>query len=414
MNNRILIVLFLCLNFLACAQKEKQEPINKKEVKEDLNEILTEIKDNYIYLNEKNTDLNCIKEKYTKKIDFIKSEEEVVLFFEYLLDEFYDSHITLNTNRKSSFRLNSPIHSKTENGKTIIINVWQNQIENLTENIIGAEILKFNGKEFDKVIDQFPTECSNKDNKTVREWIGNKILAGRYNEPRNLELKLLNGEFIELNLNSLVIKKHNSLLSFHQTDDNIGIITINNSLGNNALITEFDKALNSLENTKGLIIDLRNTVSGGNSYVARGIMSKFIDKDLPYQKHQTIDESWDNQPKVKRSWVEYVSPRGKQYKKPVVILVGKWTGSMGEGLAIGFEGMNRAEIVGTEMEQLAGAIFNFGFKHQNFGFQLSQEKLYHINGTPREKYIPTNYAKQTQIIEDEIMKKGIEKIKKSR
>ena len=413
MKNRILIILLLSLNFLACSQKEKPKTINKKEIKEDLNEILTDIKDNYIYLNEKDVDLNCIKEKYTEKIDLIKSEEEIVLFFEYLLDEFYDSHITLNTNRKSSFRLNSPIHSKTENKKTIITHVWQNQIENLTENIIGAEILKFNTKEFNEVIDQFPTECSNKKNEIVREWIGNKILAGRYNEPRNLELKLSNGKIIELNLDSLKIKKHNSLLSFKNVD-NIGIITINNSLGENVLITEFDKVLNSLLETKGLIIDLRNTVSGGNSYVARGIMGRFIDKNLPYQKHQTFDESWDNQPLVKRSWIEYVSPRESQYKNPVVILVGKWTGSMGEGLAIGFEGINRAEIVGTEMEQLAGAIFNFGFKYQKFGFQLSQEKLYHINGTPREKYFPKNYVKQTEIRKDEIMEKGMKIIIKSR
>lgn len=335
------------------------------------------------------------------------------MFFEYLLDEFYDSHITLNTNRKSSFRLNSPIHSKTENGKTIITHVWQNQIENLTENIIGAEILKFNTQNFDKVIDQFSTTCNNKTNKKVRNWIANKILSGRYNEPRNLELKLVSGKTIKLNIDSLEIKKHNFLLSIKKVDD-IGIITINNSLGNNLLITEFDQALNSLINSKGIIIDLRNTVSGGNSYVARGIMSRFIEKDQPYQKHQVFDESWNNQPKVKRSWVEYVSPRGKQYKKPVVILVGKWTGSMGEGLAIGFEGMERAEIVGTEMEQLAGAIYNFSFKNQKFGFQLSTENLYHINGTPREKYIPTNYVNQTKINEDEIMKKGIEIINKSR
>ncbi len=138
MKNQVLIVLLLFLNFLTFAQKDNQVIINKKEVKEDLNEILKEIEDNYIYQNEKNIDLGCIKEKYTKKIETIKSEEEIVLFFEYLLDEFYDSHITLNANRKSSFRLNSLIHSKTKNEKTTITHVWQNQIENLTENIIGA------------------------------------------------------------------------------------------------------------------------------------------------------------------------------------------------------------------------------------------------------------------------------------
>ena len=410
MKNRILIILISLLSFSACSQKENPNTINKKEIKEDLNKILANIQDNYIYLKEKDVDLNCIKEKYTKKIDSIETKEDIILFFEYLLDEFYDSHLTLNTNIESSFRLNSPIHSKIKNGKTIITNVWQNQIENLTENIIGAEILEFNGEKFGIVIDRFPTECCNKKNEKVREWIGNKILAGRYNEPRNLVLKLLNGKVIKLNLDNLKVKKYNALLSI-KIVDSIGIITINNSLGNNFLITEFDKALDSLKNTKGLIIDLRNTVSGGNSYVARGIMSRFIEKDQPYQKHQVIDESWDDQPKVKRSWIEYVSPRGKQYKEPIVILVGKWTGSMGEGLAIGFEGMKRAEIVGTEMEQLAGAIYNFSFKNQKFSFQLSTEKLFHINGTPREKYIPTNYVKQTEINKDEIMKKGMKIIK---
>ncbi|MCH7525619.1 MAG: hypothetical protein IIC74_11665 [Bacteroidetes bacterium] len=359
---------------MACVQKESLKEIDKKEIKEDLYGILNDINHNYIYLDEKNIDLDCIQEKYSKKIDLIKSEEEVVLFFEYLLDEFYDSHITLNTNRKESFRLYSPIHSKTENRQTIVTNVWQNQIENLTENIIGAEIVKFNNQKFDDVIDQFPTICNDKTDTKTRNWIGNKILAGRYSEPRNLELKLVNGKTIELNIDSLKIKKYSSLLLVDRVDD-IAIITINNSLGNNLLITEFDQTLASLTNTKGLIIDLRNTVDGGNSYVARGIMSRFVSKEKPYQKHRIFDETWDKQPKIARSWIEYVDPRGKQYKNPVVILVGRWTGSMGEGLAIGFEGIDRAEIVGTKMEQLAGAVYNFKLKNQTFGFRLSTEKL---------------------------------------
>ncbi|PQV44401.1 carboxyl-terminal processing protease [Jejuia pallidilutea] len=402
----LIFILIITLNF-SCAQSQENQ-IDRTRIKEDLNEILTDISQSYIYLDEKNVDLDCIREHYESQIENLNTEEETVLFFEYLLDEFYDSHLILNTNRNSSFRLFSPIYIKIENGKAVISNVWQTQIENIDQNLIGAEVKKINGLTFGKAIEQFPTHCNDKKSKIVREWIANKILAGRYNEPRVLSLKLTDNKTIEFDLDKVKFKKDDGLLNT-TTQNGIGIIRLNNSLGNNGLINEFDKSLNQMENTKGLIIDLRNTVDGGNSYVARGILSRFITEQKPYQKHWTI-EQYDGNTKVERSWVEYVSPRERQYKKPVVILVGRWTGSMGEGLAIGFEGMERAEIVGSEMERLAGEMNGFSFINQKFGYRLSTAKLYHINGTPREKYVPTNYVTQTTTENDETLAKGIELI----
>lgn len=59
---------------------------------------------------------------------------------------------------------------------------------------------------------------------------------------------------------------------------------------------------------------------------------------------------------------------------------------MGEGMAIGFDGMKRAKIIGTEMAGLIGAISNFQLTE--IGFQFPTERLYHINGTPRENFLP--------------------------
>lgn len=191
--------------------------------------------------------------------------------------------------------------------------------------------------------------------------------------------------------------------------DEVGVIRLNNTLGNDDLVTAFDEALDELSNTKGLIIDLRNTVFGGDSYEARGIMSRFIDQPRPYQKH-TYPATSPNNPDVQRSRTEYATPRGKQYAQAVVVLVGRWTGSMGEGLAIGFEEMGRGEIVGSEMRRLAGEVYDFGFKHQRYGYKLSTTRLLHVDGTPREQYVPKNYVKQTTISEDETLRRGIELI----
>ena len=389
-----LIILFTLFQTQANAT-----PPNKHQIQADLTEILSDIKNNYIYLKDKKIDLNCIKQKYAKKIDSIASEEQTVLFFEVLLDEFYDSHLILNTNRDSSYRLYAPIYISLKSDKFIISSVWQSQLKAIKDNIIGAEILKFNGVDFDKTINNFPTECQDKNKIEIREWLANKVLAGRYNRPRVLTLKLSNNKTIEFDLDKLRLKNNDGLLSTSIVD-NIGIIRINNSLGQNDLVSAFDKAIDGLFETNGMIIDLRNTVDGGNSYVARGIMSRFISSDKAYQKHWTM-EQYGNNPEVIRSWFEYVSPRSKTYNKPVIVLVGRWTGSMGEGLAIGFAGIGSAQIVGTEMERLAGEMNGFNFLHQTFGFRLSTAKLFHVNGTAREKYVPEHYVQQTQMADDE-------------
>lgn len=213
MKNLILATLIL-LNFYCANSQENKIEHNK--IKEDFNEIITNIVNNYIYLEEKNVDLNCIKEYYEKQIPNIKTEEETVLFFEYLLNEFYDNHLTLSTNRKSSFRLFSPIYTTIENGKPIIANIWQTQIKNLNQNIIGAEIIKFNGMDFQQVIENFPTHCNDKNFLETKEWIANKILAGRYSEPRILSLKLPNNKEIEYDLDSITLINNKSLLTSKQ------------------------------------------------------------------------------------------------------------------------------------------------------------------------------------------------------
>jgi carboxyl-terminal processing protease len=113
-------------------------------------------------------------------------------------------------------------------------------------------------------------------------------------------------------------------------------------------------------------------------------MGRFIEKMLPYQVHEFDEKEYQ----TKRHWVEYVTPRKETYKGNVYILVGRWTGSMGEGIAIGFDGMKKAKIIGTKMAGLLGAISNFQMTETKIGFQFSTERLFHINGTPREDFIP--------------------------
>ena len=402
---RVVLVLFIMVSTIVSGQTET---IDLEKIQEDLDEILNDIASQYVFLEDKAVDLSCIREKYESQIETLRSRNDVVLFFEYLLDEFYDSHVTLNRNTNHSYRLYSPVYVSLVEDVPVITSVWKSQMEGFQQPILGAKLIAVNGVPVDTAIHNFPTQCHDKSSAIVREWICNKILSGRYDEANEIMVELISGELIDVDLNKIQIRNDEGLLS-SDVKDGVGVIRINNTLGNSDLIAEFDEKLDALMSTQGLILDLRNTVGGGNSLVARAIMGRFIEVSKPYQKH-SFPEKYGDDEMIERNWVEYVSPRKECYNKPVIVLVGRWTGSMGEGLAIGMEALGAGIIVGTEMERLAGEISGFSFRHQNYGYQLSTAKLYHINGAPREEYVPENYVHQSTLKKDEIFEAGMDKL----
>jgi carboxyl-terminal processing protease len=166
----------------------------------------------------------------------------------------------------------------------------------------------------------------------------------------------------------------------------LGYVRINNSLGQQELVRAFDEALAEFLDVEALLIDLRDTPSGGNSTVARGIMGRLVDRMLPYQRHELVAEFRSTG--IRRVWDEYVAPRGSPFLKPIVVLVGRWTGSMGEGLAIGLNATRGALVLGQPMAHLLGANGEAVLPHSKIVVRVPTEKLSHIDGTPREAIVP--------------------------
>ncbi|HEY7025743.1 MAG TPA: S41 family peptidase [Candidatus Limnocylindrales bacterium] len=84
-----------------------------------------------------------------------------------------------------------------------------------------------------------------------------------------------------------------------------------------------------------------------------------------------------------------MSPRPPfTYTQPVAVLVGRWTVSMGEGLAIGFDATRTGFVVGTAMAGLVGATTPIMLPRTGIGINLPYERLFHVNGMPREAFQP--------------------------
>lgn len=61
---------------------------------------------------------------------------------------------------------------------------------------------------------------------------------------------------------------------------------------------------------------------------------------------------------------------------------------MGEGMAIGFDGMKRGKTVGTTMAGLLGEIYSFETPETKIPFSFPCVQLQYINGQLREDYLP--------------------------
>lgn len=166
---------------------------------------------------------------------------------------------------------------------------------------------------------------------------------------------------------------------------NIAVLRINNRLGDNDFITAFDTALATVTDADGIILDLRNTPSGGNAEVGRSIMGHFTNTLKPFQIHEK--PSLEREFTVPRRFTEQVYPR-EPFNDPnkTIVLGGYWTGSMGEGIVIGMDAIG-VKTIASDMGDLLGGMSNFSFDNGAITLAIPTETLFHVDGTPREDFI---------------------------
>jgi carboxyl-terminal processing protease len=155
-------------------------------------------------------------------------------------------------------------------------------------------------------------------------------------------------------------------------------LRLNNSLGSDALPAAFDAAMEGARSARAILLDLRDTPSGGDSQFAKPLMAWFVQGRRPYQKHQ----------RGARTWLEQVQGRPDAWHGRLLVLVDHWTGSMGEGTAIGLRAAAGATIVGTPMAGLRGAIEGVDLPCMGVALRFPVERLYTVQGVPRERVQP--------------------------
>jgi len=301
---------------------------------------------------------------------------------EILIDDLYDPHISMNTNNQSSPRLlpsGSDLWVDNIDGQFVVTAVRPNGGAANSGIKIGAELLSFNGLTPSALAATRIHTESTETSPDRNLWALNAALAGPRDQPRVIEVRQ-NGDPLLFDLGSPEPPSVADPVSSDRLDGEIGYIRFNNRLGDGATVSAFNSALQGFRSTNGLIIDLRDTPGGGNTDVAEPILGRFISEPTAYQK--TVLDSATEIDRVIRPTGDWT------YEQPVIVLAGRWTGSMGEGMTIGFDGMQRATVIGSKMGRLAGGTEPVQLPYTGVSLWFPTYDLRHLNGTPRHLWEP--------------------------
>lgn len=351
------------------------------------------VAEDYAYFDIKATDWARVCEHFAPFAEKAPDRATFVRVLEQSIGELYDPHAHLGTNNFDSTRLvpsQVDVMALWSDGRALITDVRRGSAAETAGLRVGEEVVTINAVPAAQAAAEFEPRFVSRTDNAARDWALQVALAGRRSIDRiNLEVKTPRG--LRKVSYAPTFQPAAELLTFARTDG-IGRIRVHNSLGNKSLVAEFDLALDKLLDLEALIIDLRDTPSGGTSSVARGLLGRFVTETLPYQRHELVGEYRSTG--IRRVWVEYVAPRGKAFGGPIVVLVGRWTGSMGEGIATGLNATREAPVIGKRMAQLLGAIGESELPNSKIVVRIPVEKLFHVNGTPRELFMPCQAREQ--------------------
>lgn len=105
-----------------------------------------------------------------------------------------------------------------------------------------------------------------------------------------------------------------------------------------------DHILDQLEETRGLVIDIRDNAGGGDA-VAQYVAGRFANDRHHYMTVRKKDGPDPNDFTQAIEW--FVEPTGgTRYTKPIVLLTSRWTQSAGETFALAMKEMDHVTLVG--------------------------------------------------------------------
>jgi carboxyl-terminal processing protease len=318
--------------------------LSAKERRENFEALWNIIDISYADFQLKSIDWQRIGQRYLARLDSITSDDDFYKLMFQLVSELKDTHSWLNN-------YHPPNLPAVGNMPT---DLFGDRVFVVAGDKAGWEVLAVDGMTVDQKIEsQRPILHGFSSERRFRREAAWWLLTGKATEPVSVTLRSPQGETQTLTLKrggrpiaipfpqmSILLTKQ-QFVDFGRYPSGLGYIRIRSFEGRDDITREFDRALDALRDTGGLIFDIRDNPGGNGN---RDIVGRFLHKTTLVGYHHIKNGPKHNQ--LERG-KDYFEPRGWEYKQPVALLINDGTGSAADWLTRGLRAAPRVTTIGT-------------------------------------------------------------------
>ena len=352
----------------------------------DFDALWRAIEQGYAYLD-RGQDWRAAGARWRPRAAAARTREELLAALEGAIAELNDENVFLDAHRPGSPR---PVPTATDlwaewiGEEAVISAVRAGSVADVAGAVPGMRVTSIQKMTVEQAVRGLLRRSRRADPR-ARDWALRRLLAGPWSGTltivasaagRARRLEIVRDDVPPAGTPPLIARRVGE-------ERDLGYLRIKNNLGEAGLVPHFDAALQQLRATRGLILDLRETQSGGSPDVARALLGRFVTVDTPW-----IVRAPHGTRRGADALVEKVSPRGPfAYGARTLVLVDRWTAGEGESLAIGLEAAANATLVGTAMAGLRGDTRELRLP-SGIALRYPATRVFHANGTPREVVRP--------------------------
>lgn len=381
---------FLALAFVVSSSASANAPEEAAGFASDARAIESLINDQYAYLERLPNVRFALTDTLKAEADAVDTRRELVRFAERAVALLADHHAITGASLADSWAV-FPTYGDLwieRRGTIFVIEAVRGNSPAARAGILpGDRLVAINGQATGRAVTDYWADLGSTGGPDRDGHAARVLAAGQRNRTRRLTIGRGRERPRQIELPSLYAQpdQDRAPVTTRQENDAL-VVAFNDSLGNAATVSAFDAAMAEVSPGQTVILDLTETPSGGNTTIARAILGWFVTAPTFYQMHRLPAE--ERRTGIARQWAEQVLPReGRQHTGPVTVRVGRWTGSMGEGLAIGFAAIG-ARVEGDRMAGLLGAIYDHRLPASGLVIKLPTERLMTVGGLPREAFVP--------------------------
>ena len=296
--------------------------IQYKSYQEILDYLYEYFAEEYPYVEYKNIDLSEIKKETQEELKTVKKDKDFSLLVRKMFQKFHDGHLFVHIPNKSDKKVKvyvdtgiKPVNIKE---KCFIKKILHNSPAEKLGLKPGMQIIEINDKE-------------------VNSWGRNLYGVGG----DTLTLCIIdfeeNEKAIKIKLPEKRWKEPTPVITHKRLEDNYGYINIKwMKVDMFFFVPSFDKALEKLWDTKGLIIDIRDN-PGGAIILTDQLLGRFTKQKVNYGGIINRQGTFSSL---------YVMPRYPIYEHPVVILINRHNYSAADFFAYAASHLDRIRLVG--------------------------------------------------------------------